>query len=178
MSDEFQTTVLAALRQLQSGQDGLRTEFAGLRSEFSGLRDEFSGLRDEFGGLRGEFGGLRGEFAELRAAQASTEAGLSRLQVDLEVLRSVVVSASSETTNLRIQLMARMDRIQDVAKDINQALVLIREDIGVNYARADRIDVKSDAAAEITRTLTVEMVVLQRQVKRLEEDVRTILGRP
>lgn len=157
MGDEFQTTVLAALRQLQSSQDGLRTEFAGLRDEF---------------------GALRGAFAELRAAQASTEAGLSCLQVDLEALRSVVVSSSSETTNLRVQLMARMDRVQEIAKDINRALVLIREDIGVNYARADRIDMKPDAAAEITRTLTAEMVVLQRQVKRLEEDVRTILGRP
>jgi predicted nucleic acid-binding Zn-ribbon protein len=69
----------------------------------------------------------------------------------------------------QVAVMERLDRLQN-------AITAIRDDIGVNFARASRaIEVNDHTRAEL-RTLGSEVSGMQRQIQRLQSDVRELRG--
>ena len=101
--------ILSEIGRLGANLTGLRTEVTGLSAEVTGLGADLTGLRTEVTGLRTEVTGLG---------------------ADLTGLRTEVTGLRTGVTGLRVDLMDRMDRLQN-------ALTEIRDDIGVNMARAD-----------------------------------------
>lgn len=70
---------------------------------------------------------------------------------------------------LRGDLMARLDRQQD-------AITAIRDDIAVNFGRADRaIDYAKSLRTEFD-DLTREVAAMERQIQRLQTEVRQLQG--
>jgi len=70
---------------------------------------------------------------------------------------------------LRSDLMARLDRHED-------KLTAIREDIGVNFGRADRaIDAVRGLRTELDH-LSTEFASMTRQMRRMQTELREIRG--
>ncbi len=72
---------------------------------------------------------------------------------------------------LRSDLMARLDRHED-------RLTAIREDIGVNFGRADRaVDAVKSVRTELDH-LSTEVAAITRQMRRMQTELREIKGEP
>lgn len=91
------------------------------------------------------------------AALGRLEAGQSSLQAG--------------QTSLRVDLMARMDRLED-------GLTAIRNDIAVNFGAADTVRRANDNTREEVRSLADVVSALVRKVRMLETRVRTLTGDP
>jgi len=72
---------------------------------------------------------------------------------------------------LRTDLMSRMDRIQD-------AITAIRDDIGVTHATAERAREANEGTRNELRALSEVVSGMQRQIQRLQTDVRQLKGEP
>jgi uncharacterized coiled-coil DUF342 family protein len=72
---------------------------------------------------------------------------------------------------LRVDLMARMDRLED-------GLTAIRTDIAVNFGAADAAKRANDNTREEVRSLSEMVSALVRKVRALETRVREITGDP
>jgi regulator of replication initiation timing len=105
------------------------------------LTDGMDAIRADIGGLRTDLDGLR---------------------VDLDGLRT-------SQTNLRVDLMERMDRLDNQVTGI-------RDDIIVNMGRVDHVDEALINTRGDVQHLFREMSVMWRQVKRLQSEVRDIRG--
>jgi methyl-accepting chemotaxis protein len=111
--------------------------------------------------------------AELRVGQTELRDGQAHLRTEL----------SDELGRIRADLMARMDRLQD-------AITAIRDDITVNFGRADHVQRNTDNARlelralyEIVAGVRGELVTqngvvsgMERQIQRLQTDVRALRG--
>jgi len=73
--------------------------------------------------------------------------------------------------SLRVDLMARMDRLAD-------ALTLIRDDIAVNMGAAEAMERANDNTRADLRTLGEQVSVMWKQIKRLQTDMREIKRDP
>ena len=89
----------------------------------------------------------------------------------LERLEARLTNLESGQTQLRVDLMGRMDRLQD-------SLTSIRDDIGVNMGRADRAHVAADNTRTELRALGEIVTTMGRQIQRLQTAVRELRGDP
>lgn len=102
---------------------------------------------------------LRRDFGELRQETTQLRQETTQLRQDVDTLRQ-------EQTRTRVEVMARIDRLQD-------DLTSMRDESFVTYARAERVErVSSDAI----RSLSDELSGMHRQIRRLQEEVRTLRG--
>ena len=67
--------------------------------------------------------------------------------------------------------MARMDRLENAVNGI-------RDDITENMARADRVHVAADNTRDEVRLLGEQVNAMERQIQRLQTDMRQIKGEP
>lgn len=95
--------------------------------------------------------------ADILAALGRLEAGQERLEGALGQLRAVV--------------MERIDRLQD-------SMTAIRDDIAVNFGTADAAQRANDNTRSELRSLAEILTGMQRQIQRLQTDVRTLKGEP
>jgi hypothetical protein len=72
-------------------------------------------------------------------------------------------------TSLRVDLMARMDRLEDMNTKI-------RDDIAVNFGATDAVRRAHDNTREELRSLSDVVSVMHRQISRLETDVEQLKG--
>lgn len=84
---------------------------------------------------------------------------------------AAIADLRGELTQLRVDVMARMDRLQDTVTGM-------RDDIAVNFVRADRAVDAAEANARQVEILGREISGMQRQIQRLQSDVRTLKGEP
>jgi chromosome segregation ATPase len=73
--------------------------------------------------------------------------------------------------DLRIDLMARLDRLQN-------AITAIRDDISVNFGTAEAARRANDNTRDELRALTEQVSGMLRQIQRLQTDVRHLKGEP
>jgi predicted transcriptional regulator len=69
----------------------------------------------------------------------------------------------------RIELMARMDRLQD-------ALAVQRDEEVVNLGAAERAERIATLTQDVVRSLSEQMTVMVRQIHRLQSEVRELRG--
>jgi chaperonin cofactor prefoldin len=111
--------------------------------------------------------GIQAELAGLRQGQDALQEGLDRLQQGLGQLLHGQERLAEVVASNRADTMARIDRLQDL-------LVRTREDIAVNFGRADRAE---DAALGVRRdveSLGREVSAMERQIQRLQADVQEL----
>jgi hypothetical protein len=84
---------------------------------------------------------------------------------------AAVARLEAGQTQLRVDLMARMDRLQ-------HTLDQVKDDIGVNYGTADRTERIAQSASEEGRALALVVRIMQRQIARLETDVEALRSPP
>jgi chromosome segregation ATPase len=161
VSDEL---ILAALSRLEAGQTALREEVSSLRADVSRLEAGQTALREGVSALRGEVAFLRGEVASLREE-------VGRLAADQAALRADFARLEAAQTSLRVDCMARMDRLENGLTDI-------RNDIAVNFGATDAVKRANDNTREELRALGDVVSAMYRQIKALEARVRDITGEP
>jgi len=116
---------------------------------------------------------------ETRAALATQLARLdekvvgvvARLAEDVSRLDGNLSRLDEKLDRTRADLMARMDRLQD-------AMTALRDDVTVNFGIADRVDSVAESARKETRALAEVVTAMQRQIARLQSDVRQLRGEP
>src|SRR5258708_6913941 len=86
----------------------------------------------------------------LEAGQAQLAAGQERIDASLKALR--------------VNLMARMDRLQN-------AVDSVREDLTVNYGASDRAERAARSAIDDNRALADIVRIMQRQIGKLRTDL-------
>ena len=86
------------------------------------------------------------------------------------ILAALERLAAGQAT-LRVELMGRMDRLQD-------AVTAIRDDIGVNMGAADAAMRVNDNTRADLRSLQEQVMVMWRQLKAVQARVREIDGGP
>src|SRR5712671_2472206 len=107
--------------------------------------------------------GIEHEATETRAAAMASRA-------EAVETRALIKNLQAEATETRVAVMARIDRLQDLVERM-------REDISVNFGRADRA---GDAALGMRREVEAlgrEVTAMERQIQRLQSDVRELQGR-
>jgi uncharacterized coiled-coil DUF342 family protein len=100
------------------------------------------------------------------AAGSRLEAGQAALQQAVAAL-----ATRAELTQVRVDLMGRMDRLQNALTDI-------RNDIGVNFGASDAVKRATDNTRDEVRSLSEMMSALVRKARALETRVREITGDP
>jgi len=96
------------------------------------------------------------------------DASFARLEAAIDGVRR---DARADLTELRVAMMGRMDRLQDTVTEI-------RDDIGVAMGAADAMQRANDNTRELVRLQGQQLTIMFRQIKRLEEKVRSITGDP
>ena len=72
------------------------------------------------------------------------------------------------------RLEDKTDRLQEGQTQIGQQIVVLREDLAVNMARADRVVEMGDNTRAEVRLVVTELSAVWRKGNRLEESVRAI----
>lgn len=98
-----------------------------------------------------------------------TAGEIASLRTDVTSLGTSVTSLREDMNKLRIDMMDRMDRLQDV-------LTVQRDELVVNYGAAERVEKIARAAQEEVRTLGEMVTPMVRQIRRLQDEVRTLRG--
>lgn len=113
--------------------------------------------------------GLQASQGKLQASQDKLQAGQNELRADVSKMRAELEKVGTELGTLRVDAMARMDRIQDAVSGL-------RDDIVVNFGRADRVARHARSTDDQVRALADEVSAMERQIQRLQSDVRTLRG--
>ena len=96
-------------------------------------------------------------------------------QIDLErivfALQQEQISLRTDMTTLRVDLMARMDRLED-------QITLIREDITVNIGASDSVRTANEGTKAELRALSGMVFTMTRQIRRLQTQVDELSGKP
>jgi chromosome segregation ATPase len=135
--------VLASLARLEGGQTSMQATLTSVQA-----------------GLTGVQRGL-----------TSVQTGLTDVQTGLTALENRQTALEDSQTKLRVDVMARMDRLEN-------RLTEIRDDIGVNMGSTRRAHEAADNTRSEVRLLGEQVNVMWRQMKRLEQQVRDITGDP
>jgi predicted nucleic acid-binding Zn-ribbon protein len=147
--------ILAALARLEGSHNEMRGEMSGMRGEITGIRGEMTDMRVEMSDMQSKL-------TDLHAGMADHGAKIDRLESGQSLMRS-------ELTTLRVELMARMDRLQNT-------LTLVQDDITVNMGAADAAFRVNENTREDVRALREQVSVMWRQLKTVEAKVRQITG--
>jgi len=114
---------------------------------------------------------LLADVASLKTDVASLKTDVASLKTDVASLKTGFASMQESQTSIRVEVMARMDRLQN-------SLTAIRDDITVNMARSDRAHDGVSATRDELRLLGQEVAISTRKLRQLEERVRSITGDP
>lgn len=109
--------------------------------------------------------------ARLEAGQTRTDARLERLEDGQTRADARIERLDAGQTSLRVDLMARMDRLENSLNDI-------RNDIGVNMGAVDAVKRVHNNTREELRALGDQVSAMFRKLQRLETRVREIAGDP
>jgi phage shock protein A len=112
---------------------------------------------------------LTGEVGKIRTDVAQVRGDIAQLQGDVAQVRGDMSRFQNDVTQLRVAVMERIDRLQD-------ALTLQRDELVVNYGAIERVERLARAAQEETRALGEMITPMIRQIRRLQDDVRTLRG--
>ena len=195
MSDDQTARVLAALERLEAGQIQQASAQERIEAELvrlaAGQIGQASALdRLEAGQIQqaSALDRLEAELARLAAGQIEHASALDRLEAELARLAAGQIEHASALerldtgqTQLRMDLTARIDRVQDTVETI-------RGDISVNFGRADQVqriasNLRDDLRAlhgvaergrDEVHALSVVVNGIERQVRRLHSEVQTI----
>ncbi|PPQ38831.1 hypothetical protein CCS01_01855 [Rhodopila globiformis] len=106
---------------------------------------------------------------DLKAGQKTLEAGQARLEAGQTSLEDRQIRLETGQTSLRVDLMARMDRREDMNTKI-------RDDIAVNFGTADAVRRANDNTREELRALSEVVSLMHRQISRLQTEVEQMKG--
>ena len=95
----------------------------------------------------------------------------ARILAALDRLEAGQAKLEAGQVQLRVDLMARIDRVQDT-------LTTVRDDITVVMGRADQAHRAADNVRDELRALNEVVTGVIRQVRRLQSDVRELRGEP
>ena len=102
------------------------------------------------------------------------EAGQTQVQADLTLVKAGLTRLEARQTQLeaslvtvRTDVMDRTDRLQDTVKSM-------RDDVIVNFSRADRVSLIAGSASSEVRALGLEVSAMETQILRLRGDVDEI----
>lgn len=109
-------------------------------------------------------GGIVDALARLEAGQQRLEAGQNELKDGLAITRD-------DLAITRADIMARIDRLQDLVHSL-------RDDIGVNFGATDRVRDAHDGTRRELASLGEQVSLMERQIMRLQSDVRALKGEP
>jgi chromosome segregation ATPase len=131
--------ILSALARLETVLAAVQAGQNAMQADITGLKEDVSGLKEDVSGLKNGQTGLTGRLDRLEAGQ----------------------------TSLRVDLMARMDRLQN-------AIGAVQEDIHVNYFAATKATDDTRALALKVETQGLEIITMQQQILRLKTDVEEL----
>ena len=114
---------------------------------------------------------LEAGHTRLEAGQTSLRDDVASLREDVASLRADVGRFDVKQTSLRVDIMERMDRLQNSLTDI-------RNDISANFGSADAVKRANDNTREELRALGDVVSALYRKINSLETRVREITGDP
>jgi uncharacterized phage infection (PIP) family protein YhgE len=155
VSDAVMQHVLEVLNELKAGQIRLEAGQAKLEA----------GLTSVEGGQAK----LEAGQAKVEAGLTSVEAGQAKLEAGQATLEAGLTSVKASQTSLRVDLMARMDRLEN----INTA---IRDDISVNFGAVDAVRRANDNTRDELRALSDVVSLMHRQINRLQTEVEQLKG--
>jgi hypothetical protein len=96
---------------------------------------------------------------------------MKRILDRLTSIENGQILVSTGITGLRTDVMARLDRHQDV-------LTAIRDDLAVNFGAVETVRKAGLNTREELRLLTEEVSAMHRQIYRLQTQVRELRGEP
>jgi chromosome segregation ATPase len=160
--------VLAAIGRLEIAFAGSQRD---VRADISQLREDQTGMRGDITLMRGDITQLREDQTGMRADITLMRGDITQLREDQTGMRADITQMRADITQMRSVLMDRIDRLQD-------RITEVRDDIGVAMGSADAMQRANDNTRELVRLQGEQMSIMFRQIKRLEDKVRTITGDP
>lgn len=122
---------------------------------------------------------LRDLLAAIGNVSAEVTASDARLTETIRAMREEMRNSfvaertdrEAQITRYRTDIMDRMDRLEN-------SLTAIRDDIAMNYGTANAVRRANDNTRDEVRNLHDVVQVLERQIQRLQTDVRGLKGEP
>jgi chromosome segregation ATPase len=162
MSDD---PVLAAIARLEIA---FNASLGDVRGDLTGIRADQTSMRADLADFRTGLTDFRADLTDFRADMTGMRVDMGRLEVAVETsLRDV----RADMTQMRAAIMDRIDRLQN-------RMTEIRDDLGVAMGSAEAMHRANDNTRELVRLQGEQLSIMFRQIKRLEEKVRTITGDP
>jgi hypothetical protein len=122
-------------------------------------------------GLGLRLGRLEGLDARLERLE-----GLDARLERLEGLDARLERLEGQMGRLRIDLMARMDRLQDTQTEQRDSMDVLLDLLVSNQRMAERSLSEARLGVDLQSRMTTTIATLERQVRRLQEDVRHLKG--
>ena len=149
--------ILAALTRIDQRLDGLEQGQKQVDQRLGGVEQGQKQLEQRLDGLE--------------QGQKQVDQRLGGVEQGQRDLVALVGRVQAEATRNRSDIMARMDRFQD-------AVTAIRDDIAVNFGTADQVRRANDNTREGLRVLGDVVATMQKQIQRLQTEVRELRGDP
>ena len=160
MTEEQTQIVLSALQRLEAGQARLEAGQAKLEAGQAKLEAGQAKLEAGQAELEAGVAELRAGLAEHAGVLVRLESRIDSLYTRLERLEANLERLEASHTRLRVEVMARIDRMQD-------KLGGILEDIAVNFGRADQVQ-------RIARTFRDDMQFIQATNAGIREELHAL----
>jgi chromosome segregation ATPase len=126
-------------------------------------------MQGDIAQVRGDIAQFQGDIAQIQGDIAQIQGDIARFQGDMAQVRGDMNRVQNDLTQLRVAVMERIDRLQG-------ALTLQRDELVVNFGAIERVERLARAAQEETRALGEMETPMIRQIRRLQDDVRTLRG--
>jgi len=163
--------VLKAIAGMRTELTSTRTAIAEFGSELTTTHaaiaefgSERTSTRTAIAAMRTELTSTRTAIAELGSELTSTHAAIAEIASELTSTHAAVAELGSELISTRTAIMGRIDRLQN-------AMEAVREDVAVNFGRADHVaSISAGVRAEV-QAIATQVSAMERQILRLRTEM-------
>jgi len=168
MPSEETTDILAAIAGLS---EGVKAEFASLTHGLDALSQgqarqaaDMVTMKADLATMKADMVTMKADMATMKADVVTMKADMVTMKADIVTMKKDIGNLGSELLSVRVDLMARMDRLQDKMSSF-------ADDVTVNYGAVSHTDRIAKSASEETRLLSETVNAMQRQIRRIAAKV-------
>jgi chromosome segregation ATPase len=156
----------------------LRGDVGSLTGDVESLAGNFGALAGNFGSLAGDVGSLAGNFGLLAGEVGSLAGDVAALKESVRVLGERLDIQSRKHDDLRVAVMARIDRLQDAMSEKRDDVTVLLDLLVTNQHIAERSIAEARLALDGYSRTSITLTAFERQIRRLQDEVRELRDRP
>jgi len=159
---------LDALSQAQARQAAdmvtMKADLATMKADMVTMKADLATMKADIVTMKADLATMKADVVTMKADMVTMKADILTMKADIVTMKKDIGNLGSELLSVRVDLMARMDRLQDKMSSF-------ADDVTVNYGAVSHTDRIAKSASEETRLLSETVNAMQRQIRRIAAKV-------